>query len=213
MRKITLPVLALAALIVTSCAKEKDAYDKNLTKDTWTLSSAKIVKEDIVKNDYTDGTDNTTHTERNTTTIGSGEATIEQYELDTEVGSADFFQRGTQVSSLSLTYKFEQDGNYTSNRTEQLKSTSTESTGNPVTTLTVTAQPTTSSNTGLWSWQNTGDQKSILSFDLGALQVESISKDELVLKLNTSNTEVSKPNSAQTKTETSTTTVSITMTK
>lgn len=213
MKKVTLPVLALAALIVASCAKEKDGYDKNLTKETWTLSSAKIVQEQFVKNDYTDGTDNTTNTQRNTTTISGGSSSVEQYQLQTEVNSADFFQRQTQVSDLTVTYKFEEDGSFTTTRTEQLKSVTSESTGNPATTVTVTAQPTESTNVGLWSWANTGDQKSILSFDLGSLQVESIKKDEMILKLNTSSTEVSKPSSAETETETQTMSVEITMTR
>ena len=213
MKKVTLPALALAALIVASCAKKKDGYDKNLTKDTWTLSTAKVVNETIEKNEYTNGTPNTTTTQRTTTTISGGESSVEQYQLQQEVGSADLFQKQTQVSELSLTYKFEQDGSYTADRTEKLKSVTTESTGNPPATVTVTADATTSKNTGLWSWANTGDQKSILSFDLGALQVESITKSELVLKLNTSSTDVSKPSSAQTKTETQTNTVEITMTR
>lgn len=213
MKKVTLPALALAALIVASCAKEKDGYDKNLTKETWNLSTAKVVNENIEKNDYTNGTANTIHTERSTTTITGGQASAEQYQLDQEVGTADLFQKQTKVSELALTYKFEQDGSYTSNRTEKLKSVTTSSTGNPESTVTVTTDATTSQNTGLWSWANTGDQKSILSFDLGSLQVESISKSELVLKLNTSSTDVSKPSSAQTKTETQTSSIEITMTR
>jgi len=213
MKKATLPVLALAALIIASCAKEKDGYDKNLTKDTWTLSTAKTVNETITKKVYTNGDPNTTDTERNTTTISGGESSSEQYQLSQETGSADFFTKQTTVSAISLTYKFEEDGNFQADRSTTLKSTTTESTGIPATTVTVTADPAVSTNTGLWSWQNTGDQKSILSFDLGALQVVTISKSELTLKLNTSSTDVTKPSSSQTKTVTTTTTVDITFSK
>lgn len=213
MKKATLPVLALAALIIASCAKEKDGYDKNLTKDTWTLSTATTVNETVTKRVFTNGDPNTTNTQRTTTTISGGQSSVEDYELDQETGTADFFTKLTTVSALSLTYKFEEDGNFQADRSTTLKSTTTESTGNPATTVTVTAEPSVSTNTGLWSWQNTGDQKSLLSFDLGSLQVITISKSELTLKVNTSSTSVTKPSSSETKTVTSTNNVDITFTK
>lgn len=213
MKKITLPALALVALIVASCAKEKDGYDKNLTKETWTLSDASIVNETVVENDYTDGTPNTTNTQRNTTTIKGGESVNENYQIMTEVGNPDFFTRDIETSDLTITYKFEQEGTFESNTNSKRKSVSHEETGIPITTVTVTEEGTTSSSTGLWSWQNTGDQKSLLSFDLGELQVDEITKDQMVLKLNKKSTEVSKPSSAETETETQTTTVTITFTR
>jgi hypothetical protein len=213
MKKIILPVLALAALIVTSCAKEKDGYDKNLTSDTWNLSTATIVNKTITANVYSDGTDNTTVTSTNTTEISGGVSSREEYNLNQEVGSTDLFTRQIDKSDFSLSYKFEKEGTYKADRTEKLTSVTNESTGTPSSTVTVTNQPATSSNTGLWNWNNTGDQKSILTFDLGSLQVEKITKSELSLKLNTSETEVTKPNSALTKTVTKTNTVSITMTR
>lgn len=213
MIKATLPVLALTALILASCAKEKDGYDKNLTQDTWALSSANVVNTTVTKNVYTDGTPNTTSTQTSTNIIENGSSSEENYSLNQEVGLPDFFTKSTQVSDFSLTYKFEKEGTFQSDRSNELKSTTTESTGVPASTITVTSEPTVSSNTGIWNWNNTGDQKSILTFDLGSLQVDEISKSELNLKLNTSSTEITKPNSAQTKTETNTRTISINMTK
>lgn len=213
MKKVTLPVLALAALIVASCAKEKDGYDKNLTKDTWTLSDASIVNETFVKNDFTNGDPNTTSTQRSTTTIKGGQSVQEDYQLQTEVGTADFFTRNTETSDLTLTYKFEQEGTYESNTTAKRRSVSHEETGVPIATVTVTEEATTSSSTGLWSWQNTGDQKSLLSFGLGELQVDEITKDKLSLKLNTKSVEVTKPSTAETETTTKTQAITITFSK
>ena len=213
MKKVTLPVLALAALIIASCAKEKDGYDKNLTQDTWTLSTAKTVNQTITGNVYTDGTSNTTSTQTVTTEISSGSSTETNYQLDQEDGTTDQFTRLTQVSDFSLTYKFDKEGTYTANRSEKLRSNTTEATGVPPTTVTVTTQAAISSNTGLWNWNNTADQKSILSFDLGSLQVVKISKSELHLKVSTSATDITKPSSAKTKTVTNTQTVDLTMTR
>jgi len=213
MRKITLPALALAALIVTSCAKEKDGYDKNLTNDTWNLSTATIVNENVDKYVYTNGDPNQTQTSKNTTTISGGVQTEEQYTLNQIVNSADFFTKNVVKSDVSLSYKFEKEGTFSSDRSEKVTSTAYSETNVNENVITQTNEAQVSSSTGLWSWQNTGEQKSQLTFDLGSLQVVSIDKSELVLQLRTSSSNTSKPNSATTLTETETTSVDITMTR
>lgn len=213
MKKVILPVLAFAAIIVASCAKEKDGYDKNLTKDTWTLSSLTSVDESVEKDDYTDQPD-VTVTTRKTQTVSGGQLTNETYGLNQTVGTTDQFQKVSELYDYSQTYKFENEGTYTSNESVKLKSVTTSNTANPTpTTQTVTAEATTSSNTGIWAWANTGDQKALFSFDKGSLQVVSIKKDAFVLKLNTSSTEVTKPAPNLTKTETNTKTIDINFSK
>ena len=211
MRKITLPALALAALIVTSCAKEKDAYDKNLTKDTWTLSSSSDVQQTVTKTDYNNFPDET-NTQRTTETIGGGKRTVEQYESDETIGAATTFNKNTNIYDFSSSYKFEEEGTFTSTTTQKLTSQIAESDGNPPATTPVSGNENTAINSDIWAWQNTADQKALLTFALGSLQVESISKSELKLKLNTSETTVA-PSALATVTKTETRTVSITMTR
>lgn len=213
MKKVILPVLAFAAIIVASCAKEKDGYDKNLTKESWKLSSMTSVTENVEKNDYTDQPD-VTVTTRKTQTVSGGQLTNETYGLNQTVGSTDQFQKVSQLYDYSLTYKFENEGTFTSDQSVKMKSETTSNTANPTpTTQTVTAEATTTSSSGIWSWANTGDQKALFSFDQGSFQVVSIKKDEFVLKLSTSSTEVTKPAPNLTKTETDTKTIDINFSK
>lgn len=216
MKSIKVKVLAFAAasILVASCAKEKDGYDKNLTKSAWKIASGSIVEESIDKRDYTDGTDNTTTTQRSTETFTASTYTSEDYQLDTEVGSPDFFQKQIYGYDMTTSITFGEDGVSKTDATQTLKYVTTESTGNPATTVTVTTQPSNLSSTGYWSWSNNTDQKAYLDFafgNIGSWVVESITKDELVLVLNTTSTQVTKPSSAETKTVTSTTTAKITL--
>jgi len=216
MKSIKVKVLAFAAasILVASCAKEKDGYDKNLTRSAWKIASGSIVSEDIVKRDYSDGTDNTTNTQRNTVTLTASTFVSEDYELDTEVGSPDFFQKETYNYDMTSNIAFNEDGTVTSDFVQTLKSVTTESTGNPATTVTVTVPPATQSSTGYWSWKNNTDQKAYLDFafaNIGSWVVESINKNDLVLVINTTSTSITKPSSAETRTEISTTTAKITL--
>lgn len=216
MKNIKVKVLAFAAasVLVASCAKEKDGYDKNLTKSAWKISSGSIVDETVDARVYTDGTDNTTSTQRETQTFTASSYTDENYQLDTQVGSPDFFQKETYVYDMTTTVTFGEDGTAQTDVTQTLKSVTTESTGNPATTVTVTTQPSQFSDSGYWSWSNNTDQKAYLDFAFGSVGswvVESITKDELVLVMNTTNTSVTKPSSAETKTVTNKVTAKITL--
>jgi|GEM_PF-1241347 len=216
MKSIKVKVLAFAAasILVASCAKEKDGYDKNLTKSAWKVTSGSIVNETVEKHDYTDGNDNTTNTSRITQTLTSSTFVQEEYELDTKVGDPDFFQKQVDNYDMTVAVTFGEDGVSKTDITQALKSVTVSSTGNPEQTTTYTSLPATSSNSGYWSWSNNTDQKAYLTFGFGGIGswvVESITKDELVLVMNTSSTEINKPSSAETETVTKTITAKITL--
>src|SRR5690606_32384929 len=112
MKSIKVKVLAFAAasILVASCAKEKDGYDKNLTKSAWKIASGCIVEHSIDDRNNTDGTDYTTTTQRSTENFSASTDTSEDYQLDTEVGSPDFFQKQIYGYDMTTSIAFGEDG-------------------------------------------------------------------------------------------------------
>lgn len=198
MKQTIFAAIMLAGVLLVSCAKEKDAYDKNLTADTWNYTGGKTEGETVTEKIFTDGTPNNTKTERKTSTVENGKLVEEDYTLQQTVGQNDYFLKYTTTWDFSATYKFEQDGSLTHNESNALRSILTEETAEQPITVTYTNAPTTLTANETWAWQNNGQQKAVLAFNLGDLDVVSLKKNEMVLKFTQKRVETAHPSSALT---------------
>jgi len=201
MKKIILPI-TIFIITIAACTKENankdDEYKNYLTKAEWTMSTSSIIN-DTVTEHYTNGQPDEVFTLRHTTTIGTGTRKDEMYQLQQEVGFADYSRKETYQYNFSIRYKFNEGGVYSINQSTQLVSLTYEQTGTPVTTAPITQPTATSSESKSWSWQNIDDMKYILTLDLGSLEVASISENTLILKLNTSDSKTVVINPQETK--------------
>jgi hypothetical protein len=176
-------IAIIAVALLSGCAKERDNYDKFLTTGTWTLSSATQEQKSVTNYNYIAlATPDRTETSENNTTIADGKSTNIGFSQTALSPGTTTFTRQTQKGNLSWTMKFNKDGTYELTRTSQRLSSQTDThIGNgPVTNITESAE--TSTQTGMWSWQNNTDTKQTLlieSFGV-ALNVD-ISKNSLAL--------------------------------
>lgn len=184
MNKTSLATFVVAGILLASCAKEKDGYDKNLTADTWNYTYGKYDYKTVTEKKFTDGTLNSTKTATTTTTVENGKKVEIINTLEQTVGQADYFLKYTTTWDYTADYKFEKDGSFTSNESEGLRSILTEETNEQPVTTTHSNAPTVISGGGKWFWQNNGEQKAAISVNgLGTFDVVSIKKDEMILEL------------------------------
>ena len=216
MKKFILPILTILFIAIASCTKKdddnkEDEYKNILTNGEWTMSTSSMITDTTTKHDYSNGQSDEVFTIRKTITISTTTRREETYKLQQEVGSADFFQKETDFYHFSRRYKFDQGGIYSANEYKQLVSYTYEETGIPATTTPVTQPTGTSSESKSWSLKNVNGLKYILTFDLGALEVQSISENKLTLAFSTSDSKTSVISPFETKTVDRSQTINITM--
>lgn len=207
MKTTNLIVAAACAFIVAGCAKEKDGYDKNLTRSDWKIKSAEIVMKEIDKTDYLDSTPDETQIQMDSTHIAGSEFTTVNYQLNQEVGSPDFFTRTTVKHDFSGNWIFEEGGAGSYEMTEKRISTFTEISGLPGTTVTHSDLPSTNSSSFYWNWKNNDQQKANLEFPFYGNQpvnftVVELDKEQLVLEYTYETVSTSQPNANTKETQT-----------
>jgi len=186
--KSLLMIVAVVALAITGCQKEKNKLDKRLTADTWKLSAYSLNNSRVTQRDYTSpSTDDTKNSETSTVTFNGTTWTDVSYDENIS-GATTIFSRETETYSYNAEVKFNEEGTFELKVSKALKTSKIEASG-IINEETYVVDPTTETYTGYWVWGNNTSTKEVIFLDgFGQYTVE-LSKDELKLSRTTSSNE------------------------
>jgi hypothetical protein len=181
--KSLLMIVAVVALAITGCQKEKNKLDKRLTKDEWKLSGYSLEEKEVTQNEYSVSSpflDNYKNTETRKETFNGSIWTTILFEENIN-GNATSPNTDTYTYSFSSQAKFNEDGTYTITTSKARRSSKIGEGSGTIYENTYTDDPTVETVTGYWVWGDNTSTKEVIFIDgLGQYTVE-LSKDELKL--------------------------------
>ena len=172
--KYTLASLTIVgALLLSSCAKENNKYDKILTDGTWNVTSWEQKSETVQNKNYVNSGDiDKTHTEISTSSLSGSTLTEVDYSEDKDSPGLTTFNRNTNGSQYSLTFTFNEDGTFTYNNSKALRTASAEDETGSLGSANFSDPAEVTTYTGYWNWANTTDTKTQIQLtNLGTFDV------------------------------------------